>query len=439
MVRAELKICTVADGLEAVLRLAGLLARLQGVASRVDLQLSEALADFAESDSDRFDLILIAPAEVPRSADSLRGVLDKASRLNAEVLVVLSDAALVPAGLPASVRLLVGPPFPKGGLDALLAAALPVQGSTPPEPPDAAPALRKGGLLHRLRETARRASARAPVSGLFSGGSTQIETIVVQGTCGGAGATTLATNLAVEIAARQPPAQGGAAVCLLDLNLQFGNVANYLDLQEPSRVSDAYRNLSRLDGDAFLACLQPAGPGLQVFTAPPDLVPMDALGASGFDRLVDCARAVAPLVVIDMPSVLTDWSEQAFSIADRVLCVSLLDVRAAHNARHFATVMKAIGLPPARVRHILNRAAPKRNADMMMRLRKFEQGLGTAFDAILPDGGVEVSEACDLGQSLRKACPANQLAREIQRLAQSIPARRVGLQEQAAEVTDVDL
>ncbi|MDD8021654.1 MAG: hypothetical protein PHX82_00895 [Paracoccaceae bacterium] len=438
MTLSELKICTVADGLEAVLRLAGLLARLQGVASRIDLQLSEALAVFAESDSDRFDLILVAPADLTRSADSLRGVLGKASRLNAEVLVILPETAAIPAGLPASVRVLVGPPFPKGGMDALLAVARPVE-SPPLAAPDMPPALRKGGILRRFRKSAEAAPAQAPVSGLFVGGSTPIETIVVQGTCGGAGATTFATNLAVELAARRATPQGGAAVCLLDLNLQFGNVANYLDLQETSRVSDAYRNLSRLDGDAFLACLQPIEPGLQVFTSPPDLVPMDALGGSGFDRLLDCARAVAPLVVIDMPPVLTDWSEQAFNIADRVLCVSLLDVRAAHNARHIASVMKAIGLPAARVRHILNRAAPKRGGDLMLRVRKFEQGLGTAFDALLSDGGAEVSTACDLGHSLRKACPANPLAREIHRLAQSVPARRIGAQDLSAEVSDVDL
>ena len=85
MEQADLRICTVADGLEAVLRLAGLVARLQGVATRVDLQLSEAREHFATCASDAYDLILVAPHDLTRSPDALYDVLDKAARLSAEL------------------------------------------------------------------------------------------------------------------------------------------------------------------------------------------------------------------------------------------------------------------------------------------------------------------------------------------------------------------
>ena len=322
--------------------------------------------------------------------------------------------------LPDSVHLLVGPPFPKGGLEALRAAARPAVDLAPKTA--RAPSGGVRGLLRRLRPGERLKRGDDPArTGPFASAHEAMDTIVVQGTCGGAGATVLAVNLAAEIAACNSAKDGAPAVCLLDLNLQFGGVANYLDLQETSHVTDVYRNLARLDSDAFTASTQSAGPGLQVFTAPPDLIPMDALRGEGFDRLLDCARSVAPLVIIDMPPVVTDWSEQAYGVADRILCVSLLDVRSAHNARKMGAILRLLNVPQDRVKHILNRATPNRSPEWTLRLQNFELGLWAGFDAMLPEGGPEIAAACDLGHLLGKACPSNPLTKEIHRLALTLP------------------
>jgi Flp pilus assembly CpaE family ATPase len=280
---------------------------------------------------------------------------------------------------------------------------------------------------------------RPDQQGLFASATAAIETLVMQGTCGGAGTTTLAVNLAAEIAACNALESGAPAVCLLDLNLQFGGVANYLDLRETSHVSDVYRNLARLDSEAFTACTQSAGNGLQVFTTPPDLIPMDALRGEGFARLLECARSVAPLVVIDMPPIVTDWSEQAYGVADRILCISLLDVRAAHNARKMTAIMRRLGVPQKRVKHLLNRALPDGSRDWKLRLEHFELGLSSGFDAMLPEGGAEIGEACDLGHLLGKSCPSNPLAKEIRRLARTLPVQSATATAKISEVHNVDL
>uniref|UniRef100_UPI0013DFBFA0 AAA family ATPase n=1 Tax=Frigidibacter oleivorans TaxID=2487129 RepID=UPI0013DFBFA0 len=244
-----------------------------------------------------------------------------------------------------------------------------------------------------------------------------LSVLAFQGTCGGAGATTLAVTLAAELA------RLGLETCLLDLDPQFGGVATYLDLRAPSQVADAYRNLTRLDTDAFRSCLVEAAPGLKVFPAPDEVLPLDAIDEESVSRLIGCARAVARVVVIDMPHALADWSDRAYVEADRVYCVSLPDVRSAQNARKLMALLSGARLPPGRMVHCLNRLPQRRLPPELQRnIASFEQGLGRPFAERFVDGGVEVSAACDLGTPLAELAAANPLRRQVAALADRLAA-----------------
>ncbi|WP_233192987.1 AAA family ATPase [Acidimangrovimonas sediminis] len=426
MAEEALRICTVSEGLDSVLRLAALVVNLRDVAHRTDLQLNEALAVLGQNGSRSFDIILVAPIGEAtaggRSCDMTRAVLTRACEICDMVYLVMPEGSDAPAQLPGRARLLYGPPFPEGGPEALEAAARAAEagpdtgeGAAPAAVPGAGRA-GMGVLLQRLlgrEDPAPPPPERAPPPG-------GIRTIVVQGTCGGAGATTLALNLSAEIAARRQPSGPATEVCLLDLNLQFGAVAEYLSLPPNSRLTDAYRSLGRLDAEAFRACLQPAGEGLQVFAAPAEVLPMDALDPEGFERLLGFAHGVAPLVVIDMPPVVLDWSERAYAVADRILCVSQLDLRAARNTRYLSGIFNRIDLPKGRVSHVLNRAPSRRGRDWSFRRDSFERGLHGRFEAVLTDGGAEVAEAADTGVLLGRHCAGNVFAREIRSMARDL-------------------
>ena len=57
---------------------------------------------------------------------------------------------------------------------------------------------------------------------------------MVHGLAGGTGATTLAVNLAWELA--NADKKNAPSVCLLDFDLQFGSVATFLDLPRREAV-----------------------------------------------------------------------------------------------------------------------------------------------------------------------------------------------------------
>src|SRR5204862_7933822 len=80
---------------------------------------------------------------------------------------------------------------------------------------------------------------------------------------GGCGKTTIATNLAVALADR-----GRREVCLVDLDLAFGDVAIALQLFPAHTIADAVPLADNLDGAAVSALLTPHSPGLTTLVAP---------------------------------------------------------------------------------------------------------------------------------------------------------------------------
>src|SRR5204863_7316470 len=103
------------------------------------------------------------------------------------------------------------------------------------------------------------------VEGTASPGETpnRGQLITVFAAKGGCGKTTLATNLAATLADR-----GRREVCLVDLDLAFGDVAIALQLFPAHTIADAVPLADNLDGAAVSALLTPHSPGLTTLVAP---------------------------------------------------------------------------------------------------------------------------------------------------------------------------
>ena len=111
----------------------------------------------------------------------------------------------------------------------------------------------------------------------------------VQSMSGGTGATTLATNLAWELATidkKAPP-----SVCLIDLDLQFGSTSTYLDLTRRDVVFEVLSEAQNMDVEAFKQALQSYDGKLSVFTAPSDILPLDIVGPEEIGALLDFAQS----------------------------------------------------------------------------------------------------------------------------------------------------
>lgn len=421
----RLEICTISNSTEGVLRIADCLTALPPH-RRTDFNMTEALSALhnATIEKGKFDLALVAfdtdDNTLPSNAQQVVTLCAEKAR---KLVLLAQESAAARLTLPRNGHVL---PAGTRKLPPELFTA-PAEGKTPAPgtPPATAPAKSSRKRLWNFLRPGKIADATPPADILQEKLSQRAATIAFQGLAGGVGTTTLSVAFATELARARP----SDTICLLDLNLQFGSAACYLSLRESPRIDDAYRSVLSLDADNFEECLLPLKKNLFVFSSPQDILPPDALTGAAVKHLLSLARQRAAVVIVDTPHVLTDWTGDLYETADTVICVLEQQVRCIHNARKLHELLRSDGMDTRHFTYALNRAPIQPPPDWPETFSSLETGLDNRIAHVFPDGGPEVSEACDLGTPLLTAHPDNPFRKSIRALisaAEPAPQRTPG-------------
>jgi pilus assembly protein CpaE len=159
---------------------------------------------------------------------------------------------------------------------------------------------------------------------------------------------------------------------------------------------------------------------LHVFTAPPDMLPLDIVQGEDIDRLIDMAQANFDFVVIDMPSTIVSWTETVLNRAHVYFALMELDLRSAQNVLRLVRALKAEALPLEKMRYVLNRAPKFTDLSAKSRVKRMAESLDITIEIQLPDGGPQVTQANDHGLPLSESAAKNPMRKEIQKLAKSL-------------------
>ncbi|MBV1866342.1 MAG: AAA family ATPase [Marinosulfonomonas sp.] len=242
--------------------------------------------------------------------------------------------------------------------------------------------------------------------------------LAVHGLAGGVGATTFAINMAWELAnidKENPP-----RVCILDLDLQNGSVATYLDLPRRESVYEMLSDTESMDKDAFMAALIQYEEKLFVLTAPSEMLPLDIITSEDVQRIVDAAKANFDYVIIDMPSTVVQWTEVVLHTAHVYFAPLELDMRSAQNALRLIRALKSEELPFEKLRYVLNRAPKFTDMSGKARVKRLAESLDIVVEVLMPDGGKPVVDAGDNGIPLAQSAAKSPLRKEILKLANSV-------------------
>ena len=242
--------------------------------------------------------------------------------------------------------------------------------------------------------------------------------IVVHGLAGGTGATTLAVNLAWELA--NLGKEESPSVCILDLDLQFGSVSTFLDLPRREAVYEMLSDTEGMDEEIFGQSLLTYEEKLQVLTAPSEMLPLDLITSEDVDRILEMARNQFDYVIVDMPSTLVQWSETVLSASHIYFTMLELDMRSAQNTLRFKRALQSEELPVEKLRYVMNRAPKFTDLNGKSRVKRLAESLGISIDVNLPDGGKPITQANDHGMPLAASAAKSPLRREIAKLAASI-------------------
>ncbi len=171
-------------------------------------------------------------------------------------------------------------------------------------------------------------------------------------TIGGAGSTTIATHLASQMAADMGE---GYRACVIDLDVQSGDVASYLGCGHRRNLADLLESEGRLDGELLKSVVCEGNKRVDVIAAPSDIIPIESIEFDQLMRVVTTARKHYDLVIVDLPASFTNWSLSTVFAADLTLMVGTLTIPSLRHAKRQLDFLTSMGIDRSSIQVVLNR------------------------------------------------------------------------------------
>jgi len=240
------------------------------------------------------------------------------------------------------------------------------------------------------------------------------QTIAVFSPKGGAGTTTVATNLAVAI--RQ---EAGLRVALVDGALPFGDVGVFLDLTPTRSIMDLQEALDELDAASVdRGLLTHARSGVKVLLAPARPEMAELVTGDLLRRVLELLRERAEYVVVDTWSALDERVLTVLEAADTIVLVTTLDFAAVKSARVFLEVADLLQVPHEKIVLVATRTtapAGLTTADVAAVLKR-------PVAVCIPDDSATALRAINEGDPLMLSAPGTPIATAITTLARRLIA-----------------
>jgi pilus assembly protein CpaE len=239
--------------------------------------------------------------------------------------------------------------------------------------------------------------------------SVQGQVLTVFSPKGGSGKSVIATALATALAQRSDK-----PVCLVDADLQFGDVAVMLKLIPHHTIVDAVSALDRLDAPLLNSLLVThEESGLKVLPAPLEPAFADQVGATEMVAIIELLRSFCSYVIVDTPSYFNDVVLGLVETSDKVLLVSGLDIPNVKNVKIGLQTLRLLNTPMEKLLLILNRA----NSKVKLDIGEVERTLQMKADVLVPSD-VVVPQSVNKGEPVVTFAPKSSVSKAIFSLAE---------------------
>lgn len=265
--------------------------------------------------------------------------------------------------------------------------------------------------LKQAVEPARRAARPAAPRTVSTAQRRQGRTVAFVGALGGVGTTSIATQLGVIWA-------GTSRVGLVDLDVQFGSAALSLDLKPSLTLGSLMENADRLDSELLQSVAMKHASGLEVIAAPSDMLPIDAISSDFVDQLLRTATQSYDVVLVDLPTVWTEWTVRVLQRADAIVMVTNMTVPGIFQARRQLDVLDVNGLIP-KLQVVANRVQYGLFSSKVD-LSETEAALGRKIDHKIANDYPAMSAANDEGRTLKDVRGKSRIVKDLQALSERL-------------------
>ena len=229
---------------------------------------------------------------------------------------------------------------------------------------------------------------------------------------GGVGKTTMAVNLSVALS------RTGALVCVVDLDLAFGDVAITMQVIPEHTISEAAESEHDLDFSLLQKLLTRHETGLTILAAPTHPEGRDLITANLARRVIQTLRRNFDFVVIDTPPGFDDQVLGALDETDECVIVATLDVPTIKNTKVALETLDLLHLVPSSRHLVLNRA----DEEVGFSLANVEEILGMSIDVSLPSSNA-VASATNHGRPIVQSKPDHPVSKAIVAFARTLAGK----------------
>ncbi len=246
--------------------------------------------------------------------------------------------------------------------------------------------------------------------------------ISVMGSSGGVGCTTIATNLAVELA---DLVEDDEMVAIVDLDFRFGHVATLLDVHGQYTVADLCSTQEELDPQMIMRALIKHETGVYVLRRPQSFAQAEMITAAHCANVLTSLQAMCEYVVVDGPTRQDPGGRSVLDAADYNFLVLQLLVTSVRNTDRMVQELGTLGFNASRISLVCNRIGRE---SAHLELEQVQMTLNRKMFATISDDWKSVSASINIGQPLKTFAEKVRVRQEIRDLA-----RLIHTPEEAAE------
>lgn len=300
---------------------------------------------FAQLNQERPEVLILGPDVPVDDALRLATVLDVQVPDLTVLLVSDPDPELILQAMRAGVRDILSPSADPAHIRVLLERAC-----------------QSFASRHRLEQPKQAENSKGRVIGVFS-------------PKGGVGKTTIATNLAIGLGKVAP-----MSVVVVDLDLQFGDVASGLYLTPEHTVTDAVSSAASQDTLVLKAFLTVHPSSIYALCAPDNPVDADHIAPEQITRLLEQLAEEFRYVVVDTAPGLPEIGLAAMEACTDVVWVSAMDIPSVRGLRSGLDILRQLDILPEGRHVVLNMADPKCG----LSVQDIESTIGAPVDVSVP-------------------------------------------------------
>lgn len=220
----------------------------------------------------------------------------------------------------------------------------------------------------------------------------QSKIITVYSNKGGIGKTTIAVNLAAELAKVTKD-----KVALVDLNLQLGDISTFLNLNPPFDVNYVIRRLIDKEENILIKGFEKYKDlSLYVLSDSSYIEQSESITTQQITTLFSALKKVFPYIVVDMSSSIDSISLKILDSSDWIMFTTIVNIPAIRNAQRCLNLFRSRKYPSNKVKIVINRYMENDE----IKIEDIENTLGESVYWKIPNNYFTIMEAINKGVSI---------------------------------------